>query len=580
VRRPGEIIMRTSSFLSVPAAFAGCFAACSPALAQERAEFRFRFHPPADTASVEVRYPGCSGDVLELAMPAWKPGSYTVRDFGKNVAGLVAVAADGTELATESTGTNSWRITTGGAADVTVRYELRLTTAARGAPGFSLGKGLGQPRVVAPEPTDNAAGGDAAKQPTREEADEEPPIRTWPAYGFEGPACWIYVPGKIGIPHTVSFDLPAEFGIATGMERVDGSTPTFRAPDYDVFADCPFHVGNFELLEFVVDEVDYEIVLSGFERDRNDRSAMVDRYRRIVTAHHAMWGRPAFTRYVFLIGFPGGGGLEHLNSCDMGMMDLRGSEPGKPSVWDSLMSHEFFHAWNVKRLRPKALGPFDYSGPNRTKFLWLSEGVTSYFGDVLLVRAGVWEPEHFWLSAIGDEIRSLQANPGRLKMSIAEASWTVWDAPYMRRGRTAPDYYNKGMLLGLLLDIEIRDATDGKKSFDDVMRALYAQCQSTGVGFEDADVQRICEELTERSFADFFAKYVEGTEELPYRDSLAKIGIRYTDGTETPSTTEGEAGDTEPATTPRRRPRARIRLEFDGEAGERALALRKGIETR
>lgn len=538
-------MLRVLGFLSWLTLFAGAVPA------QSRAEFRFQFAAGQERAKVQVRYEGCEAARFDVAMPAWKPGSYTIHDFGKNVVDIHAHDGDGKELTLEGDDPNAWHIHADGAKTVVIDYELVTRPKSGFGPGYSLGKGLG------PQDKPKEGSDPDAKDPA-----------TWQAYGFEGPACWLYVPGKIGIPHRVTFDLPADWDIATGLQRVDDEALIFEAPDYDVFADCPFHVGHFERKSFDADGARYEIVMSGFAQDRHDRDEIVDRYRRIVAAHHAMWGKPPYSRYVFLIGYPGGGGLEHLNSCDMGMMDLSGSEPGKPSAWDSLVSHEFFHCHNVKRLRPEALGPFDYSGPNRTKFLWLSEGVTSYYGDVLLVRAGIWDADHFWLNAIGDEIRTLQANPGRLKMSIAEASWTVWDAPYMRRGRTAPDYYNKGELLGLLLDIAIRDATDDGKSFDDVMRALYEQCMSTGKGFADGDVAAMCSKVAGKPMDEFFAKYVDGVEELPFAEMLAKIGIRFA---------KQEAQGDEAEQGNRRRRREAIRLEFDPEAGERAQKLRAAI---
>ncbi|MCC6781417.1 MAG: M61 family metallopeptidase [Planctomycetes bacterium] len=545
--------------------------------AQTSAEFRLRFAQGEEFARVTARYDGCDTERLELAMPAWKPGSYTIHEFGKSVAEIRATDDKGVELLVEANDVGSWHVHSKGTSTVIVEYALRTRASTGFGPGFSLGKGLGRPlREEKPAPVEPI--GDPKPE-------AEAPPRRFGAYAFEGPATWLYVPGRLAIPHRVSFELPAEWDVATGLRRVAQDKLEFEAPDYDVFADCPFHVGVFEQRSFELDGARYEIVWSGFEHDRHDRDAFASRYRTMVRAHHAMWGKPPFDRYVFLIAFPGGGGLEHLNSCDMGMMDLSGSEPGKPSAWDSLASHEFFHAWNVKRLRPKALGPFDYSGPNRTRFLWLSEGVTSYYGDLLLVRAGIWDAEHFWTGAIADEIRALQNNPGRLKMSIAEASWTVWDAPYMRRGRTAPDYYNKGMLLGLLLDVEIRDASDGKRSLDDVMRAVYELCMQEGRGFEDGEFLAACTKAAGKPMDEFFARYVDGTDELPYAETLAKIGLRVLSPADQAPANKPE-GEGKPEGKPEgeaeSRPRARRswRIEIDEKAKKSAVDLREAMTAR
>ena len=468
-----------------------------PAKAIEPVRFSFQLDHGMPGPKIAMRLAGLARDEVTLAMPVWKPGSYHVGNFARTVRGLKAFGADGTELAVSQPDPSRWTIASKGQSSIEVRYEVQPPR----------GGGIGRA--------------------TKREDDK----REFEAYQFEGPATWLYPVDAKHAPQQVTFDLPEGWKIATGMLPA-GDGKTFSCTDYDTFADCPFRVGKFDERTFQVQGVDHRVVWNGFGSAKSDPQklaelydAAVARYQRIVKAQLDMMGAPPYPFYVFLINAPGGQGLEHLNSTTISMMDLSGSTPDENSIWDSIVSHEFFHLWNVTRLRPQALGPFDYQGPNRTKYLWLSEGVTSYYGDLLLVRAGVWNEELYWTEAIAGEINTLQHNAGRLKMSVAEASRTVWDAPYMRRGMSAPDYYNKGQLLGLLLDIEIRDATANKKSFDDVMRALYAQCRETGKGFADGDVARHCAAIAGRDFAPFFAKYVDGVEELPFKECLAKIGL-------------------------------------------------------
>jgi predicted metalloprotease with PDZ domain len=171
------------------------------------------------------------------------------------------------------------------------------------------------------------------------------------------------------------------------------------------------------------------------------------------------------------------------------------------------------------------LGPFDYTGPCRTGSLWLSEGVTSYYGDLTLARAGVWKRQR-WYDHVSREIGSLQSNEARKTMSVEKASWTVWDRD---RGPSI-SYYTKGELLGLLLDLRIREATNNARSLDDVMRHLNWWFAKKGVGFEEGDIERAVSAVAQRSFADFFARYVAGVEELPYRETLALAGLRFEDG--------------------------------------------------
>jgi predicted metalloprotease with PDZ domain len=466
----------------------------SAAKALPPVRYRFVFEHGKPGPEITMRIEGVTEPELRVAMPVWKPGHYVVENYSRRVAELTAVGSDGKSngkaLEVTKPDQHSWAIATAGSSCVEVRYELRA------------------PR----------AGGLGAA--TRDEND----ARVYKAYQYEGPETWLYARDRLRAPQEVTFGLPEGWKIATGM--LPGSAPNqFHCADYDTFADCPFRIGDFEERTFTVEGVPHRIVWSGFERDTNDRDEVARRYERIVKAQVAMMGKPPYPFYVFLISAPGGAGLEHLNSTNSSMNSLEGSNEDTNSVWDSLISHEFFHLWNVKRLRPKALGPFDYSGPNRTGYLWLSEGCTSYYGDLLLVRAGVWREDLYWTRTIANEINVLQRDPSRLRMSVAEASRTVWDRRAFSRMQ-APDYYNKGQLLGLLLDIEIRDATDGAKSFDDVMRSLYEQCLREGKGFEDGDVQKTCERVAGRSFAAFFRDYVDGVVELPFEGCLAKIGLQ------------------------------------------------------
>jgi len=531
---------RTAPFSSL-LAVAGLCSLAAAVQSQDSAQpaavpirFGFRLEPGMPGPEITMRIATLGQKEVRVAMPVWKPGHYTLENYSRYVKELKAADAAGKALETAQPDKHTWTIAAGEATEVVVTYRVQPPR----------GGGVGPAKTT------------------------EDKKRIYKAYQFDGPETWLYLPDRLGAAHEVTFALPSGWKVATGI--LPTADPLrFGCADYDTFADCPFRVGEFEERTFTVEGVPHRIVWSGFEADEHDRDEVAKRYERMVKAQVAMMGKPPYPFYVFLMTSPGGAGLEHLNSTAISMMSLEGSSPGNNSIWDSLVSHEFFHLWNVKRLRPSALGPFDYSGPNRTKYLWVSEGITSYYGDLLLVRAGIWEEKLYWSQAITNEINTLQRNPGRLRMSVAEASRTVWDGPYMGR-RGVPDYYNKGQLLGLLLDIEIRDATDGRKSLDDVMRALYAQCMTTGKGFADGDVQKACETLTEHSFAEFFAKYVDGVEELPFRACLAKIGIELVETGVKPATESQPAS----AQTRRRRPEPAFALRIDPKASERATRLR------
>ena len=513
------------------AATAPCQAPNGHGIGEIEYDLRIRAGDPA--ARIRMTLAGVTADEIRVAMPIWRPGSYTVQSFEEAVSDVTATAAgEQLSITYPDPDRGVWAVATGGHQRFVIEYKLQLR-----------GHGIGPPQRL---------------------RTEEGTSRGYRTYLLQGPATWLYVEGHLDVPHSVTFDLPEEWGVATGMTRTEDPR-RYTCPDYDVFADCPMHLGVFERLSFEVHDVEHEVILSGFEKRRESREALIQRFEKIVRASCDMMGPPPYERYVFLLSFPGGGGLEHLNSTTISMMSLEGSDDRHNSIWDSLVSHEFFHLWNVKRLRPAALGPFDYGDvdPNRTRYLWVCEGVTSYFGDLLCVRAGLWDEETYWTTNIAEQINILQRNPGRKKVSISEASWTVWDFPYMARGRTAPDYYNKGQLLGLLLDIEIRDATDNRASLDDVMRGLYQQCMESGRGFADGDFRRWCEEVSGRSFEAFFADYVDGTAELPFVETLAKIGVVATPPQPVPGKPE------------RRRGRWRIGLTSD--ADDRGAQIRRAM---
>jgi predicted metalloprotease with PDZ domain len=210
------------------------------------------------------------------------------------------------------------------------------------------------------------------------------------------------------------------------------------------------------------------------------------------------------------------------------MMSLEGSDASTNSIWDSLISHEFFHLWNVKRIRPDALGPFDYTKENYTKLLWVAEGITQYYAPLTLRRAGFTSDEEY-LATVTSDIQELQGTPGRFQMSAEEASFNAWIKYYRpdeNANNTQVSYYTKGALLGLLLDLEIRRLSKGAKSLDDVMRYLYAEFFKKNRNYTPADFQRACELMAGSSLENFFSRYVRGREELDYSSALNAVGLQ------------------------------------------------------
>jgi predicted metalloprotease with PDZ domain len=457
----------------------------SPLLAQEAApRLAVAFvvdvrDPEAGKIQVAMTVSQNTDDVVKMAIPAWAPGAYRIVKYGKAVWNVAATGKGGAGLEVSSVDDQTWSVKTGRASTFTVTYELTIDRSRLNKDHCFLA----------------------------------------------GPDTYFYVVGKKEAPCSVRFLLPEGWKVGTGLDR-EGDR--FTARDYDTFIDCPTELGKFELLEFQQDKAVYQLVIHA--KGPVDGAKLVDMCRRIVREQNRMFGGPPFDRYVFLYHFLdgiGGRGLEHLNSTDIMMMypAIR----AEPLLAASVTSHEYFHLWNVKRIRPFELGPFDYTGPVRSKALWFCEGVTSYFGDRTLARCGIWT-EATYLAHLAGEIETLQNNPDRKVTSVEKASQVVWD----RKDWPRVDYYNKGELLGLLIDLKIRAASAGKKSFDDVLRYLYdLYCVRPakegkgpiGVGFPEDGLLKALNAVTGEDWGDFYARYVSGVEELPYAAVLVPAGL-------------------------------------------------------
>ena len=318
-----------------------------------------------------------------------------------------------------------------------------------------------------------------------------------------------------------------DWQVATGLDAVPVEKNTFVAPDYDILVDSPVEMGRFELLEFAVRGVPHQIAVHG--PTKFDRGRMVGDVRRIVEKQAELFGGMPYQHYLFILhaGLGGGGGLEHLNSTSLqtGRLSFR-----KEKDWESfldLVSHEFFHLWNVKRIRPEALGPFDYTQENYTHALWISEGITDYYGTLTLRRAGLVTPQRY-LKLLAGVMQGYRATPGRLVQSASEASFDAWIKHYRpdeNSRNSSISYYDKGHLLGLMLDLEIRQRSGGVRSLDDVMRHLNEDYAQKGKGFPEADFRKVVEQMAGVSFEAFFRDYVHGVKELPLEEYLAKAGL-------------------------------------------------------
>ena len=438
-----------------------------------------------------------------LVMPVWTPGSYLVREFARHVQDFAAADAAGQPLKWEKTNKDTWRIVTNGAREWHATY-----------------------RVYANELS----------------------VRTSELNSSH--AFWnnanllMYLDGFLKSPATVRVLAPDVWKVATGLPAVAGQKNTFRAENFDVLYDSPFEASNFKTLVFNVEGVPHRIVIDG--EGNYDPERMRRDVQKIVETQAKLMGEIPYRDYTFILHLrsDAGGGLEHLNSTALGYPrfgfrirtgDRATSAAPNASASErdyrgflSLVSHEFFHLWNVKRIRPDALGPFDYTQENYTKVLWVAEGITDYYADLFLRRAGLITEGDF-LGATARSIQALQNTPGRLEQSAEESSFDAW-IKYYRPDENSINsqvsYYDKGALLGFLLDLEIRKRSSGAKSLDDVMRYLYAEFFKKNRNYGPLDFQKACELMAGGSLQEFFSKYVRGKEELDYNAALEAAGLR------------------------------------------------------
>jgi len=319
---------------------------------------------------------------------------------------------------------------------------------------------------------------------------------------------------------------PPDWKVATSLNPA-GKPFTYLADNYDHLVDCPVDAGKLDMYSFVVDGVPFQISVDGSQRNY-DRTELLTKVEQIVRTTVEFMGDIPFKHYYFIYHFNSdrdGGGMEHRDSTaihtSLNSRSIR-------SVL-GVTSHEFFHLWNVKRIRPQGLEPVDYSRENYTTALWFSEGVTSYYGDLFLRRGGLLTRQEYY-DAIAQEIRTLQSRPGRKAISAADASLLTWydKYPFFQQSDQSISYYNKGLLIGLLLDFKIRDATDNKHSFDTVLRYLNENFAKKNRFFEDDyGSARAITEATGVTLDKEYTSFVHTTDELPYSEVLRIAGLEW-----------------------------------------------------
>jgi len=447
--------------------------------------------PQAHYAEVEMNISGIEKEYVDLKMPVWTPGSYLVREFARNVESFSA-STGGKALRFEKVRKNTWRIYPAKAKNIKINY-----------------------RVYAFDVS----------------------VRTSfidDTHAFlSSSGIFMHPDGMLNLPSTVQIKpFKGWEKVSTGLEPVSGKPFTYAASNFDILYDSPIEVGNQDIFEFSASGVKHEVAMFG--GGNYDKERLKTDMAKIVEQATAIYGENPNKHYTFIVHnfSTGGGGLEHLNSTVLGATRSGYTDEKKYKGFLALVAHEYYHLWNVKRLRPVALGPFDYDNENYTTNLWMAEGFTSYYENKLMLRAGFYN-EQETVQTLADAISVVMNTQGSKVQSAAEASYDAWIKAYRpneNSSNSSISYYNKGEIIGFLMDLEIAHATKGRKNLDDVMHAMYAEYyKKKGRGYTDAEFKAMVEKISGISFSDFWSKYVNGTIPVEYEKYFGYAGIAVKD---------------------------------------------------
>jgi predicted metalloprotease with PDZ domain len=491
------------AILFVSAVFSRPVSAAAPLASALKYELTFE-RPNTHLMDVTLHAPDLKGATVEFAMPDWAPGSYNIENYAANIQRFRAASGESKELTWRKLDSQTWQVDLAGATAVTISYQVFANTLQNNVAQYNERHAF-----------------------------------------IGGPSVWMYLVNGKERPVELSVAVPSGWKIATGMEHT--SDHNFRAADYNWFADAPLEISDFAEKDFEVLGTTYHVIVHDVE-NKKDFTKFANDLQKAVAATVPMFqsvtGTPQaapFKDYYFLFHVwpKSGGGLEHLNSTQIDFgTDWDSTEPvaGMGTQYDLKLfvaAHEFFHAWNVKRLRPLPLGPFDYTQMVHTPSLWISEGLTSYYGSLNLERAGLIAPQQY-LDAIAQLITKFEAKPGPAERSIEDTSWDAWwsypaaVAQANNLANSTYSYYDGGQVMGHILDFAIRQDTNNQKSLDDWMRLLYSRYALPKPGFKPEDAIHAANEIAGTDVSDLFRRYISGKEPIPYEQYFAYAGIAVT----------------------------------------------------
>ncbi|NEO70804.1 M61 family metallopeptidase [Moorena sp. SIO3H5] len=445
--------------------------------------------PQSHLFEVTLQVEGWEAPLLDLKMPVWTPGSYLVREYARHLQDFSADTGNPTQsLPWRKLAKNHWLVETGDASAITVRY-----------------------RIFANELTVRTNHLDATH-----------------GY-FNGAALFFFIPGFEQHPCQITIAPPhPNWRVTTPLPAVSGKFNTFEARDFDTLVDSPFEIGDHKLYEFEVLGKPHQLAIWG--EGNADPKRIIEDTKKIIKVEAELFGGLPYDHYLFLLYLTasGFGGLEHKDSCSLIYSRFGFRAKDKYNRFLQLVAHEFFHLWNVKRIRPLALETFDYEKENYTTSLWFSEGTTSYYDLLIPQRAGIYDAKTL-LENLSKEITRFLTTPGRKVQPLDESSFDAWIKLYRRDANSDNNqisYYLKGEMVSLLLDLLIRERHGNKRSLDDVIRKMWEQFGKGEIGFTPQQLREVIESVAELDLSNFFSKTIEGKEELPFNEYLKPFGLQ------------------------------------------------------
>lgn len=460
---------------------------------QSQTEVTFHYHvamsqPQSHLLDITLEIRNWTASHLDLTFPVWTPGSYLVREYAKQIQELTAKNDSGTPLIWQKQSKNQWRIQTKNQHHLSISY-----------------------RLFANELTVRTNHFDDTH-----------------AY-FNGAATFFYSPGLEHYPIEVTIHPHhPDWQIATTLPAVNNKPNCFYAADFDTLVDNPFEVGIQERRSFEVLGKPHELVVWGQGNLNLDR--LVQDTKRIIELEANLFDGLPYDRYLFLLHLSAGGfgGLEHKTCCSLNYPRLAFQNRDRYRRFMQLVAHEFFHLWNVKRIRPKALEHFDYEAENYTPSLWFCEGATSYYDMLIPLWSKIYGGKAF-LKIFSKDVTRFYNTPGRLVQPLSESSWDAWIKLYRRDANSDNSqisYYLKGEMVALMLDLTIRRNSQNTRSLTDVLRQLWDEFGKPEIGYSPQQLQAAFETAAGQDLSEFFQRYIHGTEELPLNEYLEPFGLR------------------------------------------------------